>query len=97
VAATNLLGGEAVADDLPYFFTDQYALGLEYVGHPGPGGFDRVVVAGEVTGPVEEAVLRVWWLRDDLVVAGMHVNDWDAIDRVRALVGTRPGEAALRS
>jgi 3-phenylpropionate/trans-cinnamate dioxygenase ferredoxin reductase subunit len=97
VAATNLLGGDAVADDLPYFFTDQYALGLEYVGHPGPDGFDRVVVAGEVTGPVEEAVLRVWWLRDDLVVAGMHVNDWDAIDRVRALVGTRPGEAALRS
>ncbi len=42
-------------------------------------------------------MLRVWWLRDDLVVAGMHVNDWDAIDRVRALVGTRPAEAALRS
>ena len=42
VAATNLLGGQAVADHLPYFFTDQYALGLEYVGHPGPDGFDRV-------------------------------------------------------
>jgi 3-phenylpropionate/trans-cinnamate dioxygenase ferredoxin reductase component len=97
VAATNLLGGDAVADQPPYFFSDQYALGLEYVGHPGSEGFDRVVVAGDVDGPVEECVLRVWWMRDDLVVAGMHVNDWDAIDRVRELVGTRPGDAALAS
>jgi 3-phenylpropionate/trans-cinnamate dioxygenase ferredoxin reductase subunit len=97
VAATNLLGGHAVADHLPYFFTDQYALGLEYVGHPGPDGFDRVVVTGDTDGPVEGRVFRVWWLRGDRVVAGMHVNDWDAIDRVRELVGTEPDEAALRA
>jgi 3-phenylpropionate/trans-cinnamate dioxygenase ferredoxin reductase component len=96
VAATNLLGGNAVADDLPYFFTDQYALGLEYVGHPGPEGFDRVVITGDDGGPVEERAFRVWWLRGDLVVSGMHVNDWDAIDRVRELVGTKPGDDVLR-
>jgi 3-phenylpropionate/trans-cinnamate dioxygenase ferredoxin reductase subunit len=97
VAAANLVGGDAVADDLPYFFTDQYDLGLEYVGNPGPEGFDRVVVAGDTEGPVEQRTFRVWWLRGDLVVAGMHVNDWDAIGRVRELVGTRPGEDALRA
>jgi 3-phenylpropionate/trans-cinnamate dioxygenase ferredoxin reductase subunit len=97
VAATNLLGGQAAADHLPYFFTDQYALGLEYVGHPGPEGFDRVVVTGDTEGPMEGRVFRVWWLRGDHVVAGMHVNDWDAIDRVRELVGTQADEAALRS
>jgi 3-phenylpropionate/trans-cinnamate dioxygenase ferredoxin reductase subunit len=97
VAATNLLGGQAAADHLPYFFTDQYALGLEYVGHPGPEGFDRVVVTGDTEGPVEGRVFRVWWLRGDQVVAGMHVNDWDAIDRVRELVGTDADEAALGS
>jgi 3-phenylpropionate/trans-cinnamate dioxygenase ferredoxin reductase subunit len=97
VAATNLLGGQAAADHLPYFFTDQYALGLEYVGHPGPEGFDRVVVTGDTDGPVEGRAFRVWWLRGDRVVAGMHVNDWDAIDRVRELVGTDADEAALRS
>jgi len=97
VAATNLLGGHAVADHLPYFFTDQYDLGLEYVGNPGPEGFDRVVVTGDQDGPVEQRAFRVWWLRGDLVVAGMHVNDWDAIDRVRELVGTRPAEAELRA
>ena len=96
VAATNLLGGSAVADQLPYFFTDQYALGLEYVGHPGPDGFDRVVVTGDTEGPVEGRVFRVWWMRGNRVVAGMHVNDWDAIDRVRELVGTEADDAALR-
>jgi 3-phenylpropionate/trans-cinnamate dioxygenase ferredoxin reductase component len=97
VAAANLVGGDAVADDLPYFFTDQYDLGLEYVGHPGPDGFDRVVVTGDTDGPVEQRTFRVWWLRGDLVVAGMHVNDWDAIDRVRELVGTQADDAALRA
>jgi len=96
VAAANLLGGSAVADHLPYFFTDQYALGLEYVGHPGPDGFDRVVVTGDTEGPVEGRVFRVWWMRGNRVVAGMHVNDWDAIDRVRELVGTEADDAALR-
>src|SRR5262245_25404857 len=96
VAATNLLGGSAVADHLPYFFTDQYDLGLEYVGNPGPEGFDRVVITGDTDGPVEHRAFRVWWLRGDLVVAGMHVNDWDAIDRVRELVGTRPAESDLQ-
>ena len=96
VAATNLLGGSAVADQLPYFFTDQYALGIEYVGNPGPDGFDRVVVTGDTDGPVEPRTFRAWWLRGSRVVAGMHVNDWDAIDRVRELVGTDVDEAELQ-
>jgi 3-phenylpropionate/trans-cinnamate dioxygenase ferredoxin reductase subunit len=95
VAATNLLGGNAVADHLPYFFTDQYALGIEYVGNPGPDGFDRVVVTGDSDGPVEQRVFRAWWMRRNRVVAGMHVNDWDAIDRIRELVGTDVDEAEL--
>jgi 3-phenylpropionate/trans-cinnamate dioxygenase ferredoxin reductase subunit len=96
VAATNLLGGRAVADHLPYFFTDQYSLGLEYVGNPGPDGFDRVVITGDTEGPVEGRAFRVWWMRGNRVVAGMHVNDWDAIDRVRELVGTEADEDELR-
>jgi 3-phenylpropionate/trans-cinnamate dioxygenase ferredoxin reductase subunit len=96
VAATNLLGGSAVADHLPYFFTDQYALGIEYVGNPGPDGFDRVVITGDTDGPVEPRAFRVWWLRGSRVVAGMHVNDWDAIDRVRELVGTDVDDAELQ-
>ena len=42
-------------------------------------------------------MFRVWWKRGDRVVAGMHVNDWDAIGRVRELVGTEADDAALGS
>ena len=94
VVARNLLGEEAVHDALPYFFTDQYDLGMEYVGNPGPESFDRVVVRGRTGGDDgaddgQCAEFTAWWLRDDLVVAGMHVNDWDAIDDVRRIVGQR--------
>ncbi len=80
--AATLTGTPTEADALPYFFTDQYDLGMEYVGHPGPEGYDRV----ELTGDVPGRVFRAWWLRGDRVVAGMHVNDWDAIDEIRARV-----------
>ena len=88
VAAANLLGGDEAADALPYFFTDQYDLGMEYVGNSGPDGFDRVEILGDVAG----LSFKVWWLRTEgdreRVVAGMHVNGWDAIDEIRTTVGT---------
>ncbi|MGA8245763.1 MAG: FAD-dependent oxidoreductase, partial [Nocardioides sp.] len=83
--AATLSGTPTEASALPYFFTDQYDLGMEYVGNPGPEGYDRVVLTGDVPG----RVFRAWWLKGDTVVAGMHVNDWDAIDEVRRVVGTR--------
>jgi len=82
--AATLTGTPTDADALPYFFTDQYDLGMEYVGHPGPDGYDRVVLTGDVAA----RTFRAWWLRGDRVVAGMHANDWDAIDEIRARVGT---------
>jgi 3-phenylpropionate/trans-cinnamate dioxygenase ferredoxin reductase component len=96
VVARNLLAdhqlGEAVEQEaLPYFFTDQYDLGMEYVGSPGPAGFDRVVVRGR-TGGDDGGQFSAWWLRGEgstsRVVAGMHANDWDAIDQVRRIVGS---------
>jgi 3-phenylpropionate/trans-cinnamate dioxygenase ferredoxin reductase subunit len=87
VVARNLLGQDAEHDALPYFFTDQYDLGMEYVGNPGPEGFDRVVVRGR-TGGDDGGQFTAWWLRGGRVVAGMHVNDWDAIVHVRRIVGT---------
>ena len=85
VVARNILGEQAEHTELPYFFTDQYDLGMEYVGSPGPDGYDRVVVRGIRDG---DRVFTAWWLRDGRVVAGMHANDWDAISDVRRIVGT---------
>ncbi len=91
IAAAVLAGEDAAWDALPYFFTDQYDLGMEYVGNPGPAGFDRVALRGD-TDPSGSLLFSALWLRgtgDTVeIVAGMHVNDWDAIGDVRRLVGT---------
>ena len=76
-AAREMLGDDARYDRQPYFFTDQYDLGMEYVGHVGPDGYDEVVVRGDLAGA---RVFRALWLKGGRVVAGMHANDWDAID-----------------
>ena len=92
-AAVNLLGGHESYDRLPYFFSDQYDLGLEYVGHVGPDGYDDVVLRGDLEG----RVFTAFWLKDGAVLAGMHVNDWDATEHLRRIVGVRNVDlAALR-
>jgi 3-phenylpropionate/trans-cinnamate dioxygenase ferredoxin reductase subunit len=82
VVARNMLGGDEAYTRMPYFFTDQYDLGMEYVGNVGPDGYDDVILRGDPAGQ-----FTAFWLEADRVVAGMHVNDWDAIDPIRALVG----------
>ena len=82
VAAHNLAGGDEVYDALPYFFTDQYDLGMEYVGNAGAD--DEVVVHGSL----EKLEFRAFWLREGRVVAAMHANDWDATDDLRAAVAS---------
>jgi 3-phenylpropionate/trans-cinnamate dioxygenase ferredoxin reductase component len=91
-AARTMLGGGTPYERLPYFFTDQYDLGMEYVGSVGPDGYDRVVLRG---GPDGDA-FTAFWLQGDQVLAGMHANDWDAIDDVRRIVERgRVSEALL--
>lgn len=82
VAARNMLGHDEAYTRLPYFFTDQYDLGMEYVGNVGPDGYDEVIRRGDPAGE-----FTAFWLKGGHVLAGMHVNDWDAIDPIRALVG----------
>jgi NADPH-dependent 2,4-dienoyl-CoA reductase/sulfur reductase-like enzyme len=82
-AARAMLGDDTAYDRLLYFFTDQYDLGMEYVGHVGREGYDDVVVRGDR----EARRLVAYWLRGGTVVAGMHLNEWDAIDGLRAAVG----------
>jgi 3-phenylpropionate/trans-cinnamate dioxygenase ferredoxin reductase subunit len=91
VAARNMLGGGEDYTRLPYFFTDQYDLGMEYVGSLGPDGYDDVVLRGDPPGQFTAV-----WVRDGRVEAGMHVNDWDAIDPIRRLVGSAVSLDGLR-
>ncbi|SDK04095.1 3-phenylpropionate/trans-cinnamate dioxygenase ferredoxin reductase subunit [Lentzea albidocapillata subsp. violacea] len=83
-AARAMLGHEVVYDELPYFFTDQYDVGMEFTGHP--GGHDQVVTRGDIDG----RAFHAFWLADGEVVAGMHVNCWEeGLGGVRDLIQTR--------
>ena len=82
-AASSMLGKAGDYDKLPFFFSDQYDLGMEYVGHVGPDGYDEVVIRGDR----DSRVLNALWIKDGTVVAGMHANDWDATDSLRAWLG----------
>jgi 3-phenylpropionate/trans-cinnamate dioxygenase ferredoxin reductase subunit len=83
VAARTMLGRPAVYDRMPYFFSDQYNLGMEYAGFVEPGGYDEVVLRGDVDG----LKFLAFWLSGGRVLAGMNVNVWDVnadIDRLVA-------------
>ncbi|UNK70280.1 FAD-dependent oxidoreductase [Microbacterium sp. H1-D42] len=87
VAAHNLLGEGEPYTHLPYFFTDQYDLGMEYFGSVGPDGYDRVDIEGD-TDVAHGGAFRAYWVKDGVVQAAMHANDWDSSDAVRDSVGT---------
>jgi 3-phenylpropionate/trans-cinnamate dioxygenase ferredoxin reductase subunit len=81
-AARSMLDRGGPYDALPYFFTDQYDVGVEYVGLHGPD--DRVELSGE---PTAAGFQAFWTAPDGRVTAGMHVNDWDAIEPIKERVG----------
>jgi NADPH-dependent 2,4-dienoyl-CoA reductase/sulfur reductase-like enzyme len=80
--ARAMLGEPVSYDDLPYFFTDQFDLGMEYFGHLGTAGFDDLRIED---GPTEDA-FAAYWSREGRLVAAMHVNEWDRSEEIRGLV-----------
>jgi 3-phenylpropionate/trans-cinnamate dioxygenase ferredoxin reductase component len=83
VAARAMLGQPAVYDRVPYFFSDQYDVGMEYAGFATT--WDRVVFRGD---PASREFIA-FWIVDDRVVAGMNVNVWDVSDQIQRLVRGR--------
>lgn len=86
VAAASMLDRSAEYTNLPYFFTDQYDLGMEYTGYVPAGGYDRVVVRGDSS---TREFLAFWLAKDNTVLAGMNVNIWDVTDQIKALVASK--------
>jgi 3-phenylpropionate/trans-cinnamate dioxygenase ferredoxin reductase component len=85
VAAKAMLGQDVVYDEFPYFFTDQYDLGMEYIGHAPPDSYDRVVIRGDLAGREFQA----FWLSGGRALAGMHINLWDdGIDPIKQVVAS---------
>ena len=78
--AAGMLDQVGAYDELPYFYTDQYDLGMEYIGLGGPD--DEVVLRGDLA----RREFIAFWLREGRVVAGMNVNVWDVIDDIKAII-----------
>jgi 3-phenylpropionate/trans-cinnamate dioxygenase ferredoxin reductase component len=85
-AAKAMAGQDGVYDSIPYFFTDQYDLGMEYVGDVPRGTSYEVVLRGD---PTSGAYLAFWLDDSHRVLAGMQVNTWDTIDAIRELVRSK--------
>jgi len=79
-AARSMLGGAEPYDRLPYFYSDQYDVGMEYTGWA--QDWDRVVFRGD---PASREFIA-FWLRGDRVLAGMNVNVWDVTDAIERLI-----------
>ena len=80
VAAKAMMGRDASYDLLPYFYTDQYDLGMEYSGLA--PAESEVVVRGDLA--AREFI--AFWVDGGRVLAGMNVNIWDVTDDIQALV-----------
>ncbi|MFI1399925.1 NAD(P)/FAD-dependent oxidoreductase [Streptomyces sp. NPDC020681] len=81
-AARSMLGQEVSYDRIPYFFSDQYDLGLEYSGWAPPGSYDEVVLRGDVG----KRQFIAFWLKESRVLAGMNVNVWDVTTPIQDLI-----------
>ena len=81
-AARSMLGQEVAYDRLPYFFSDQYDLGMEYTGYAPRSGYDQVVFRGDVG----KREFIAFWLSAGRVLAGMNVNVWDVTDQIGQLI-----------
>jgi 3-phenylpropionate/trans-cinnamate dioxygenase ferredoxin reductase component len=68
-----MLGDTVGYDQLPYFFTDQYDLGMEFTGWLAPDADHDIVIRGSLEG----RSFHAFWLATNHVVAGMHINRWD--------------------
>ncbi|MGI8559702.1 MAG: NAD(P)/FAD-dependent oxidoreductase [Solirubrobacteraceae bacterium] len=92
-AARNMLGSVDAQDPvldhpvayerIPYFYSDQYDVGMEYTGHA--VDWDEVVFHGD---PAAREFIA-FWLKDERILAGMNVNVWDVTEQIQALIRSR--------
>jgi len=82
-AAKNMLGQATPYARIPYFYSDQYELGMEYSGYAPT--WDSIVIRREQ----QEGALIVFWMGEGRVLAGMNVNVWDVADDIAALVAAK--------
>ncbi|MFP8964689.1 NAD(P)/FAD-dependent oxidoreductase [Streptomyces nanhaiensis] len=81
-AARAMLGQEVSYDRVPYFFSDQYDMSMEYSGWAPPGSYDQVVVRGDLG----KREFTAFWLSQGRVLAGLGMNAEGVTGPVQRLV-----------
>jgi 3-phenylpropionate/trans-cinnamate dioxygenase ferredoxin reductase subunit len=81
-AGYSMLGQQVEYNRVPYFYSDQYDLGMECAGLPDPGSYDEVVYRGDS----DTLEFIAFWLQERRLVAGMNVNVWDVNDDIQGLI-----------
>ena len=84
-AAATLMGERTAYERLPYFYSDQYDLGLEYTGHVARGDKTELVVRGDET----SGAFMAFWTREGRVAAGLSINLWDQMEDIQELIRSR--------
>ena len=86
IAADAMIGGRSSYERLPYFFTDQYDLGMEYTGYvEEPNETGSVVIRGDLS--AREFI--AFWMHDRRVLAGLTVNIWDVTGPIEQIIRSR--------
>lgn len=87
VAARTIMGRAAQLDDIPYFYTDQFDLGMEYSGYSTLASNAKIILRGD---PASRKFIAFWLTpvssTRGRVVAGMNVNIWDVQDDIKSLI-----------
>ncbi|MFD3502131.1 NAD(P)/FAD-dependent oxidoreductase [Streptomyces sp. NPDC058676] len=84
-AARAMLGRDLAYDRVPYFFSDQYDMGMEYSGWAPPGSYDEVVIRGDAG----KREFIAFWVKENRVLAGMNVNVWDVTEPIQQLIRSK--------
>ncbi|MBQ1098902.1 FAD-dependent oxidoreductase [Streptomyces sp. b94] len=84
-AARAMLGRGLAHDRVPYFFSDQYDLGMEYSGWAPAGSYDQVVIRGDAA----KREFVAFWVKEGVVLAGMNVNVWDVTEPIQQLIRSK--------
>lgn len=84
IAARAMLGEDVAYDRIPYFYSDQYDLSTEYNGYLDPGGYDEVVVRGDLA----SRTFVAFWLAEGRVRAAMSANTPGVNRPIQKLVGS---------
>jgi 3-phenylpropionate/trans-cinnamate dioxygenase ferredoxin reductase subunit len=82
-AGRSMLGNEAPYERVPYFFSDQYDVGMEYSGYA--TDWDEVVFRGDR----DAREFIAFWLKDGRVLAGMNVNVWDVTQPIQQMIRSK--------